>query len=83
MSNSLWTVGHSTRPIDEFIGLLHAHGIQLLVDVRTVPKSRYNPQFNRDQLALSLKTAGVTYAHMPSLGGLRKPKKDSQYRLAQ
>jgi len=77
MSNSLWTVGHSTRPIDEFIGLLHAHGIQLLVDVRTVPKSRYNPQFNRDQLALSLKTAGVTYAHMPSLGGLRKPKKDS------
>jgi uncharacterized protein (DUF488 family) len=77
MSNSLWTIGHSTRPIDEFIGLLRTHGIQLLVDVRSIPKSRYNPQFNRDQLATSLKKAGFNYAHMSSLGGLRKPKKDS------
>jgi len=73
----LWTIGHSTRPIDEFLDLLKAHGIQRLVDVRTVPKSRHNPQFNTDQLAKSLKKAGLTYSHMPQLGGLRKAKRDS------
>ena len=77
MSVSLWTLGHSTRPIDEFIGLLRAHQISLLVDVRTVPRSRYNPQFNRDTLAQSLRDAGLQYRHLPKLGGLRKPKKDS------
>ena len=77
MSLSLWTLGHSTRPIDEFIGLLRAHQISLLVDVRTVPRSRYNPQFNRDTLAQSLRDAGFQYRHLPELGGLRKPKKDS------
>lgn len=75
--SSLWTIGHSTRPIEEFVGLLHAYGIQLLVDVRTVPRSRHNPQFNTDALSKSLKKAGLTYVHMPDLGGLRKPKKDS------
>jgi uncharacterized protein (DUF488 family) len=74
---TLWTIGHSTRPIDAFIAWLKAHGIQQLVDVRTVPKSRHNPQFNTDRLAKSLKKAGLAYLHMPQLGGLRKAKKDS------
>jgi len=74
---TVWTLGHSTRPIDEFIGLLRTHQIRLLVDVRTVPRSRYNPQFNTDTLAQSLHDAGLRYRHLSSLGGLRKPKKDS------
>ena len=74
---TLWTVGHSTRPIDAFIDLLRAHEIRLLVDVRTIPRSRHNPQFNTDTLALSLRDAGLQYRHLPELGGLRKPKKDS------
>jgi uncharacterized protein (DUF488 family) len=77
MSLSLWTLGHSTRSIDEFIGLLRVHQISLLVDVRTVPRSRYNPQFNTDILAESLKEAGLVSLHMPALGGLRKARKDS------
>ena len=77
MPLSLWTLGHSTRPLDEFSGLLHAHQISLLVDVRTVPRSRYNPQFNRDTLAESLKEAGLVSFHMLALGGLRKARKDS------
>lgn len=74
---TIWTVGHSTRPIGEFTDLLRAHGIALLVDVRTIPRSRYNPQFNTDTLAQSLRDAGLQYRHLPELGGLRKPKKDS------
>ena len=77
MSLSLWTLGHSTRPIDEFIGLLRAHQISLLIDVRTVHRSRYNPQFNTDTLAQSLRDSGLQYGHLPKLGGLRKPKNDS------
>lgn len=71
------TIGHSTRPIDEFLGMLRAHGVQCLVDVRTVPGSRRNPQFGSDALEDSLKAAGVEYFHMKSLGGLRKPRPDS------
>ena len=74
---TVWTLGHSTRPIDEFIGLLRAHQIRLLVDVRTVPRSRFNPQFNTDTLAGSLHNAGLRYRHLPALGGLRKPNKYS------
>ena len=74
---TVWTLGHSTRSIDEFVGLLRAHQISLLVDVRTIPRSRYNPQFNTDTLAQSLRNAGFQYRHFPELGGLRKPKKDS------
>src|SRR5882672_8881791 len=77
MDLSLWTLGHSTRQIDEFIGLLRAHQISHLVDVRTVPRSRYNPQFNTDTLAQSLPDTGLQYRHLPKLGGLRKPKNDS------
>jgi len=71
------TVGHSTRPIEEFLHLLDAHGVKRLVDVRTVPRSRHNPQFNKDSLPEALKRAGIAYTHMPSLGGLRRPRKDS------
>lgn len=77
LSAILWTIGHSTRPIDEFIKLLQAHRIERLVDVRTVPRSRHNPQFNADTLAGSLAGVGISYRHAAKLGGLRKPKKDS------
>lgn len=71
------TVGHSTRPIAEFIALLKAHGAQRVVDVRTVPKSRRNPQFGQDVLPGSLADAGIGYTHMPALGGLRRARPDS------
>lgn len=74
---TVWTVGHSTRPIDGFLALLTAHRIQLLVDVRTVPRSRHNPQFNTETLATALEEVGLAYRHMPELGGLRKAKPDS------
>ena len=74
---TVFTIGHSTRPIDEFIHLLTAHGVQRLVDVRTIPQSRHNPQFGREQLSASLEHAGIHYTHMPGLGGLRRPRKDS------
>jgi uncharacterized protein (DUF488 family) len=75
--SELWTIGHSTRPIEEFIGLLLSHGIQLLADVRITPYSRRNPQFHSDALAKSLADAGIQYRHMPALGGRRKSRPDS------
>ena len=74
---TIYTIGHSTRPIGEFIGMLKAFEIRLAADVRTVPKSRFNPQFNSAALAKSLKDHGIDYVHMPGLGGLRHPRKDS------
>ena len=74
---TLWTIGHSTRSLDDFVALLQSHGIRRLVDVRTIARSRHNPQFNSDRLAKGLKKAGLAYLHMPQLGGLRKPRKDS------
>ncbi|MHB1082439.1 MAG: DUF488 domain-containing protein [Prosthecobacter sp.] len=71
------TIGHSTRTLEEFTGLLKAHGATCVVDVRTVPRSRHNPQFNKESLPLSLKQAGLGYVHMPGLGGLRHAKGDS------
>jgi uncharacterized protein (DUF488 family) len=71
------TIGHSTHPIDEFIAILRAHEVQALVDVRTVPRSRHNPQFNRDALPQTLQAAGIGYIHMPELGGLRHARRDS------
>ena len=65
------TVGHSTRTIEEFVRLLQAHGVTCVADVRTIPRSRHNPQFNAESLPQSLKTAGIRYAHLPGLGGLR------------
>src|SRR5437879_10447692 len=71
------TIGHSTRGIAEFIEMLKAHSIEELVDIRTVPRSRHNPQFNRDALPESLAAAGIGYRHMAGLGGLRHPRPDS------
>jgi len=71
------TIGHSTRPLDELLALLKEHGVTLLVDVRTIPGSRKNPQFNRDDLARALEKAGVRYAHAAGLGGLRRARPDS------
>jgi uncharacterized protein (DUF488 family) len=71
------TVGHSTRSIEEFLVILAAHGVEQLCDIRTIPKSRRNPQFARDELAASCARAGIAYEHLPGLGGLRHPRKDS------
>lgn len=73
----VYTIGHSTRSIDEFIKLLQSYEVELLVDVRTVPRSRHVPQFNSDLLNDSLKDQGIAYRHLKALGGLRKPSKDS------
>jgi uncharacterized protein (DUF488 family) len=79
MSNPhILTIGHSTRTIEDFTDLLQAHGIQLVVDIRTIPRSRRNPQFNEDTLAASLKESGIDYVRLKELGGLRYRKKDSQ-----
>jgi uncharacterized protein (DUF488 family) len=71
------TVGHSTRALPEFIGILKAHSVTLVVDVRRFPRSRHNPQFNKETLPIALKTEGIRYIHMPELGGLRRPSRDS------
>ena len=73
----MMTIGHSNHPLADFIAALQAHGVETLVDVRTVPKSRHNPQFNRDALPGPLQAAGIGYIHMPELGGLRHARKDS------
>jgi len=69
---TILTIGHSTRPLDGFIGLLKHFQVTLLVDVRTVPRSRKNPQFNRESLPQALKEEGIEYVHVPGLGGLRR-----------
>ena len=71
------TIGHSTRTLEEFIDLLQTHGASCVVDVRTVPRSRHNPQFDKASLPRPLKKAGLGYVHLPGLGGLRHAKRDS------
>jgi uncharacterized protein (DUF488 family) len=71
------TIGHSTRPIGALVSALAAHGVEQLVDIRTIPRSRHNPQFNRENLAAMLPAAGIVYEHRPGLGGLRRPSPDS------
>jgi uncharacterized protein (DUF488 family) len=73
----IWTVGHSTLPVDDFVALAAGHGIELLADVRRFPSSRRHPQFNREALAASLKSAGIDYRHFVELGGRREPRRDS------
>ena len=73
----LFTIGHSTRSIDDFAALLKAHGVRKLVDVRTVPRSRRNPQFGIEALPQSLAESDIDYVHVPSLGGLRHARRDS------
>lgn len=72
------TIGHSTRSLEEFIQLLQVYSVMEVMDIRTVPKSRHNPQFNRETLPDALNTAGLSYMHLPQLGGLRRPRPDSQ-----
>ena len=74
---SILTIGHSTRSIDEFIRLLTGHEIDRVIDIRTIPRSRHNPQFNRDVLGRALREVGMRYTHMPGLGGLRHPRRNS------
>ena len=74
---AIFTVGHSTRGIDEFVGLLKAHGIRRLVDIRTIPRSHHNPQFNRETLSKTLRNRRINYRHMKALGGLRHARVDS------
>jgi len=75
---TIFTIGHSTRSLEEFLTLLRAHGITQLGDVRTVPKSRRHPHFAGEALAQSLADAGIAYRHLPALGGLGKPRSDSR-----
>jgi uncharacterized protein (DUF488 family) len=74
---TIFTIGHSTRPIAEFIELLQANAVTQLIDIRTIPKSRHNPQFNSDALAAPLHAAHIGYVHLKELGGLRHARKDS------
>jgi uncharacterized protein (DUF488 family) len=74
---TVYTIGHSTRTLDEFIALLRAHAINQVVDIRTIPRSRHNPQFNLETMPASLSRAGLKYIHLPGLGGLRHAKPDS------
>ena len=75
MIPTIFTIGHSTRPIGEFLALLQQVAVDLLVDVRSIPRSRTNPQFNVDALPETLAGAGISYRHLPALGGLRHRKK--------
>lgn len=77
MSNVIYTIGHSTRPIEEFIALLRQNGVELLADIRTIPKSRRNPQYWHDALEASLAEAGIDYVALPGLGGRRRASKDT------
>jgi len=81
---TIYTIGHSTHPIGDFLDLLKAHGIESLVDVRSFPASRRHPQFNKEALAESCRGAGLAYYHMVSLGGRRKaqdvPVHDTKWR---
>ena len=74
---AIFTLGHSTLPIESFVALLRTYGIVRLVDIRTIPRSRHNPQFNATALAESLKAQHLAYVHLKALGGLRRPRKDS------
>ena len=74
----IFTVGHSTRKAEEFAEILKEYGIEQIADIRTVPKSAYNPQFNSDFLEKSLESRGIKYAHLEKLGGLRHARKDSE-----
>src|ERR1043166_3365976 len=78
MISRIWTIGHSTREIDIFISLLEENGIKLLADVRSWPRSKRYPQFNKETFAESLNAHGIRYGHFPELGGRRKSKADSR-----
>lgn len=70
----IYTIGHSTHPMDEFISILKYFYVRKLIDIRTIPKSRFNPQYNQEDLAKSLAHEKINYKHMSGLGGLRHAK---------
>jgi uncharacterized protein (DUF488 family) len=72
---TVYTIGHSTRSLDDLAAALLGFSVRLLADVRTVPRSRHNPQFNTDALPEALRTLGLGYVHLPALGGLRRTSK--------
>jgi len=76
MARPFYTIGHSTRPLDEFVELLRACEVRLVIDVRTVPRSRTNPQYNRDTLPEALARHQIGYEHIAALGGLRSHTRD-------
>lgn len=78
MMTRIWTIGHSTRTIEEFVSALQAHGIKLVADVRLLPGSKRYPQFNKERLAKSLIDHAIGYEHFPELGGRRKARRDSR-----
>src|SRR5680860_286383 len=75
---TIWTIGHSTRPLGEFVGMLQAFQIELLIDIRSFPGSRKFPQFNKENLEISLPENNIEYAHLKKLGGRRKVRPDSK-----
>jgi len=75
--NNIYTIGHSTRPLEGFIGILRFYGIEIVVDVRTIAASRHNPQYNEEELRRSLSREGIEYIHFKGLGGLRHTTKAS------
>jgi uncharacterized protein (DUF488 family) len=77
MTMKIYTIGHSTRKIDELVYILKKYSVEILVDIRTIPKSKTNPQFNQDNLRSALESQGIGYIHIKGLGGLRRPQKNS------
>lgn len=77
--NTIWTIGHSNHPLERFLGILEAHGVECVIDVRRFPVSRKWPHFDAESLRASLPAAGIDYAGMPDLGGRRKPRTDSPH----
>jgi hypothetical protein len=75
---TVFTIGHSTRTWEAFLSVLRAHGVERVIDVRTIPRSRHNPQFNREILAAKLRGARIGYVHLGRLGGLRHARRDSE-----
>lgn len=75
---TIYSIGHSNRPVEVLLSMLAAAGVEVLVDVRSYPSSRYNPQFNAQALSRSLAVAGMAYRHAPALGGRRSPQEESQ-----
>ena len=73
----IFTIGHSTRSLEDLVSMLQAHGVEQVVDVRKIPRSRHNPQFNRERLSTQLPSYGIRYRHQAALGGLRRPRQDS------
>jgi uncharacterized protein (DUF488 family) len=78
LPETIFTIGHSTRSLDDLIAMLKAHSIRRLIDVRTMPRSRKNPQFNRETMPAALALHGIAYEHEARLGGLRRARVDSQ-----